>query len=123
MSLMVSTGYLGLPIRTAYCWTNCVIESSSASGGTFRNERISSSWCRVGLLEKSDLNDNEKSFTFNGLVQKVSIIIDVLNCMEMYFKFDEICMTFVWRSRFLLCRACAMFFLLRGSLFSDFRAC
>lgn len=68
MSLMVSTGYLGLPIRTAYCWTNCVIESSSASGGTFRNERISSSWCRVGLLEKSDLNDNEKSFTFYGLV-------------------------------------------------------
>ena len=47
-------------------------------------------------------------------VQKVSMIIEVSNCMDAYFKFDEIWITFVWWSRFLSCRTWAMSFLLIG---------
>ena len=55
MSLIVSTGYLGLPIATAYCCTNCVIGSSSASGRIFRVDIVSRSLYLVGRLEKSGL--------------------------------------------------------------------
>lgn len=40
------------------------------------------------------MSDIEKFFTFRGLVQKVSMTIDVLNCIEIYFRFDEICILF-----------------------------
>ena len=110
MSLIVSTGYLGLPIATAYCCTNSVIESSSASDGTFRKDIVSGSLYLVGRLEKSGLKVREKFLTVSGFVQKVSMSIDVWNCMEIYFKFEEIRITFVWRNKVLLCYACAMFF-------------
>ena len=60
MSFIVSTGYLGLPIMTAYCCTNCVIESSSPSDRTFREDIISGSLYLVGRLEKSGLKVREK---------------------------------------------------------------
>ena len=123
MSLMVSTGYLGLPITTAYCCTNCVIESSSASDGTFKRDIVSGSLYLVGRLETSGLKVREKFFTVSGFVQKVSMSIDVWNCIEIYFKFEEIWITFVWRNKFLLCNACAMSFLFILSLFSDFKVC
>ena len=115
MSLIVSTGYLGLPITTAYCCTNCVMEPSSASDGTFRKDIVSGSLYLVGRLEKF--------LMVSGFVQKVSMSIDVWNCMEIYFKFEEIWITFVWRNKVLLCNACAMFFLFIVSLFSDFNVC
>ena len=71
MSLIVSTGYLGLPIATAYCSTNCVIESSSASDRTFGKDLVSGSLCLVGRLEKSGLKVRVKFLTISGFVQKV----------------------------------------------------
>ena len=90
MSLIVSAGYLGLPITNACCCTNCVIESSSASDGTLRKDIVSGSLYLVGRLEKSSLKVRETFLTVSGFVQKVSMSIDVWNCMEMYFKFEEI---------------------------------
>ena len=48
--------------------------------------------------------------------QKVCIIIDVLNWMEMYLMFDEICITLVCRIRFRLCGASGVSFLFMGGL-------
>ena len=123
MSLMVSMGYLGLPITTTYCCTNCVIESSSASDGTFKKDIVSGSLYLVGCLEKSGLKVREKFLMVSGFVQKVSMSIDVWNCMEIYFKLEEIWITFVWHNNFLLCNACAMYFLFIVPLFSDFKVC
>ena len=39
-------------------------------------------------------------------MQDVSISIEVSNCIETYFKFDDICMTLVCRKTFRSCRAC-----------------
>ena len=72
MSLVVSTGYLGLPIMTVYYSTNCVIESSSSSDLTFRKDIISGSLYLVGRLEKSGLKVTEKFLTISWFEQKVS---------------------------------------------------
>ena len=48
--------------------------------------------------------------------QKVCIIIDVSNWMEMYLMFDEICITLVCRNKFRLCRASTVSFLFMGGL-------
>ena len=67
---------------------------------------------------KSGENCTEKSWIFKCSEQKVSIIVDVSNCMEMYFMLDDTCMTLVFLSTFLLCNACATSSLLMGVIFS-----
>ena len=48
--------------------------------------------------------------------QKVCIIVDVSNWIEMHLMFEEICMALVCRKKFCLCRASALSFLFMGCL-------
>ena len=109
--------YQSLPTTVTCSSTNSVRASSSSSEGTFRNEMYVYFSCLHGFFWKSGIKVLEKLYWIvNGSVQKVFTSWEVSNWIGMYLMLDEICITSICRSRFLLCSAWPMSCLLIGGL-------
>ena len=104
----------GFPATVVYCSMYSVSASSSASEGTLRKEMYVYCLCFLGHFLKSGMKVMEKLQIFRGSVRKVSSNCDVLNCFDKYLMFEDICITFVCLSRFLLCNASATCSLFMG---------